>query len=176
MRLGHLCRRMALALGLLAAAAAPGFAAGIAQPPPGTKNFATPPAVPNYFTDESGPFHTRASAHAASLGDEPRFTRPEPAEPAAIAPTRYRSARLRHAAAHYRHRAGPHHRASLRRTAYRSTTHPRAGGRLASNRSRAAHLADRAAPSRGAAPHHAVAATAHRQPTARHHHGGGARG
>jgi hypothetical protein len=53
----------ALALGLaLAALVAGGRAAAVAAAPAGSKNFTPPSDVPNYFSNESGPFQGGANA------------------------------------------------------------------------------------------------------------------
>ena len=76
-----------LAVAALIASAGLGFAStAIAQSPSGSKNFSTPPAVPNYFSNESGPV-TRTPAPlpfapSAAVGavreDETPAARPEP--------------------------------------------------------------------------------------------------
>ena len=52
----------ALALGLALAALAAGGPAPVAAAPPGSKNFTPPSDVPNYFSNESGPFQGGANA------------------------------------------------------------------------------------------------------------------
>jgi len=71
----RLCRWVVAAGLAIAAAAVP--SAGFAEPPPGSRNFSPPPAVPNYFSNESGPVLGTPAA---------RPTEPAPA-PAAAAPT-----------------------------------------------------------------------------------------
>jgi hypothetical protein len=76
-----------LAVTALIASAGLGFpSTAIAQSPSGTKNFSTPPAAPNYFSNESGPI-TRTPAPLpfpppAGIGavreDETPAVRPEP--------------------------------------------------------------------------------------------------
>ena len=55
----------ALALGLALAATVAGGPAAAVAAPPGSKNFTPPPDVPNYFSNESGPFQGGASARNA---------------------------------------------------------------------------------------------------------------
>jgi hypothetical protein len=66
-------RRAAAALLLLAAAAA---LPARAVEPPGSKNFTAPPYVPDYFSNESGPFHTGARARPAAADAGPRSAAP----------------------------------------------------------------------------------------------------
>src|SRR5437868_1197474 len=70
----RLCRWVVAAGLAIAAAAVP--LAGFAEPPPGSRNFSPPPAVPNYFSNESGPVLGTPAA---------RPSEPAPA-PAAVAP------------------------------------------------------------------------------------------
>jgi hypothetical protein len=55
----------ALALGVALAAAVAGGSAAAVEAPPGSKNFTPPADVPNYFSNESGPFQGGASARNA---------------------------------------------------------------------------------------------------------------
>src|SRR5204862_4763276 len=71
----RLCRWV-VAAGLAIAAAAV-IPSATAEPPPGSRNFSPPVAVPNYFSNESGPVLGAPAAHP---------TEPAPA-PAAVVPT-----------------------------------------------------------------------------------------
>jgi hypothetical protein len=71
----RLCRWVVAAGLAIAAAAVP--SAGFAEPPAGSRNFNPPVAVPNYFSNESGPILGTPAA---------RPSEPAPA-PAAAAPT-----------------------------------------------------------------------------------------
>jgi hypothetical protein len=55
----------ALALGLALAAAVAGGPTAAVAAPPGSKNFTPPADVPNYFSNESGPFQGGANARNA---------------------------------------------------------------------------------------------------------------
>jgi hypothetical protein len=61
MRLSRLVPAARLVLVLVAAVTASAMPAG-AVAPPGTRNFTAPGYVPDYFSNESGPFHTGAAA------------------------------------------------------------------------------------------------------------------
>ena len=58
-------RALVLAFGAGLAIAVAGAPAGALEAPPGSKNFTPPADVPNYFSNESGPFHSGATAHTA---------------------------------------------------------------------------------------------------------------
>jgi hypothetical protein len=73
--------RLALLAALLLAGMAMIPAAGAAGPPLGSKNFTPPQYTPDYFSNESGPFHTVPSA--------PRYAAPERRAPAATPQYRY---------------------------------------------------------------------------------------
>ena len=75
----RLCRWVVAAGLAIAAAAVP--SAGFAEPPAGSRNFNPPVAVPNYFSNESGPILGTPAA---------RPSEPAPA-PAAAAPTPVRA-------------------------------------------------------------------------------------
>ncbi len=71
MSLSRRRRHLALAfcVGLVLAVA--GAPAGAVEAPPGSKNFTPPADVPNYFSNESGPFQGGANAHSAPPGAVP---------------------------------------------------------------------------------------------------------
>jgi hypothetical protein len=69
---------LALALGAALAIAVAGAPADAVEAPPGSKNFTPPADVPNYFSNESGPFQGGANARNA-----PSDTAPIVAAPAA---------------------------------------------------------------------------------------------
>jgi hypothetical protein len=50
--------------------------AGAAEPPPGSKNFSSPRGVPDFFSNESGPFRGGANARAVSPGGIPAVAAP----------------------------------------------------------------------------------------------------
>jgi hypothetical protein len=117
------------------------FASGsvrAAEPPLGTKNFSAPSYAPDYFSNESGPFHTvpRASFYAA-----PRYT-PQPySAPRYAAPAAFRYA----ASAAPRHPILPHYArpATASRVAYpdyyRRASYPAPDRRLRAHREEARH-------------------------------------
>ncbi len=65
MSLSWRLRRKALALGVALAIAAAGAPANAVDAPTGSKNFTPPGYVPNYFSNESGPFRGGAQARSA---------------------------------------------------------------------------------------------------------------
>ena len=66
----------ALALGLALAAAVAGGPAAVAAAPPGSKNFTPPADVPNYFSNESGPFQGGANARNGQSDSAPTAVAP----------------------------------------------------------------------------------------------------
>lgn len=111
---------------------------GAAEPPLGTKNFSAPSYAPDYFSNESGPFHTvpRASFYAAPRYTPQLYSAPHDAAPAA----------LRYAApAAPRHPILPHYArpAMASRVAYpdyyRRASYPAPGRRLRAHREEARH-------------------------------------
>src|SRR5437588_13092673 len=58
-------RALALALSVALVLAMAGVPAVAVEAPPGSKNFSPPGYVPNYFSNESGPFRGGASAGSA---------------------------------------------------------------------------------------------------------------
>ena len=77
MSLSRRLRALALGFGVGLAAALAGAPADAVEAPPGSKNFTPPTGVPNYFSNESGPFHSGGATTRAA----------QPAEvPVAIAP------------------------------------------------------------------------------------------
>ena len=73
----RICRWVvAAALATAAAAAVP--SAGVAEPPPGSRNFNPPAAVPNYFSNESGPILGTPAARASQPAPAPVAAAPAP--------------------------------------------------------------------------------------------------
>ena len=68
----------ALALGLLLAAAVAGGPVAAVAAPQGSKNFTPPADVPNYFSNESGPFQGGATARNAQSDTAPVAAAPAP--------------------------------------------------------------------------------------------------
>src|SRR5689334_3999473 len=76
MSLSGRLRAPALALAVALGFAAAGVPAGAVEPPPGTKNFSPPGYVPNYFSNESGPFQGGANARNAQSETTPFVAAP----------------------------------------------------------------------------------------------------
>jgi hypothetical protein len=90
MSLSRRLRRLALALSVaLAPAAAAGMPAGAVEAPPGSKNFTPPADVPNYFSDESGPFQGGAAARDAQPEIGPSLAAPAPRGRSAVSSRRF---------------------------------------------------------------------------------------
>jgi hypothetical protein len=117
-------RRTALigsvALAVALAAALVLTAAKAAEPPAGSRNFTPPGYVPNYFSNESGPFRGEAPGPPAAYAPGPA---PGPAPVAALAPPRRvvtsRYIARRHAMVRYRGHLVPARSAQMRRVAVR---------------------------------------------------------
>ena len=73
----RLCRRI-VAAGLAIAAALAVPSAGVAEPPPGSRNFNPPVAVPNYFSNESGPVLGTPAARPVQPAPVPVIAAPAP--------------------------------------------------------------------------------------------------
>jgi len=71
MSLSRRLRRLALALGAALAIAVAGAPADAVETPSGSKNFSPPGYVPNYFSNESGPFQGGAHARSAQPDTAP---------------------------------------------------------------------------------------------------------
>jgi len=69
-------RSLKLALAIALAAAVAGGPAAAVEAPPGSKNFSPPGYVPNYFSNESGPFQGGATARAAQPDTAPIVAAP----------------------------------------------------------------------------------------------------
>jgi hypothetical protein len=69
-------RDLALAFSVGLALVLTGAPAHAIEAPPGSKNFTPPADVPNYFSNESGPFRGGAAAHAAQPGAVPVVAAP----------------------------------------------------------------------------------------------------
>ena len=82
-------RRRALVC-LVAMVAAGPVGGAVADPPPGSKNFETPSNVPNYFSNEAGPFRGETPVPPATpampAAPAPAASAPSPVAPAAVAP------------------------------------------------------------------------------------------
>jgi hypothetical protein len=76
MSLSRRLRCKALALGVALAIAVAGAPADAVEAPPGSKNFTPPRDVPNYFSNESGPFQGGANARNAQSGTAPIVAAP----------------------------------------------------------------------------------------------------
>jgi len=76
MSLSRRLRRLALALGAALAIAVAGAPADAVEAPPGSKNFSPPGYVPNYFSNESGPFQGGAHARSAQPDTAPIVAAP----------------------------------------------------------------------------------------------------
>jgi len=72
-------RRWAIAAGLALAAAIAVPSGAIAEPPPGSRNFNPPAAVPNYFSNESGPILGTPAARPPQPAPVPVIAAPAPA-------------------------------------------------------------------------------------------------
>ncbi len=136
-------RCLALAAGLVLMAGLMAGPAGAVEAPAGSKNFTPPPYAPDYFSNESGPFHSGANARAAAPPAVTNFAAPSSPRRTAVASHRYArhrvlrvaKARGRHPRRHVVHRmAGRRHIAHLR-TARRGKAAVR---RVAHNERRAA--------------------------------------
>src|SRR5258705_7903822 len=69
-------RPKALALGVALAVAVAGAPARAVEAPPGSKNFTPPRDVPNYFSNESGPFQGGANARNMQSDTAPILAAP----------------------------------------------------------------------------------------------------
>lgn len=76
MSLSRRLRLLALALFIGLATAVAGLPADAVETPPGTTNFTPPAYVPNYFSNESGPFQGDANARTAQPGVGPSLAAP----------------------------------------------------------------------------------------------------
>jgi len=73
----RLCRWIVVA-GLMIAAATAVPSAGVAEPPAGSRNFNPPVAVPNYFSNESGPVLGTPAARPVQPAPVPVIAAPAP--------------------------------------------------------------------------------------------------
>jgi len=138
-------RPVVLAVCVALFAAAAGMPAGAVEAPPGSANFTPPGSVPNYFSNESGPFQGGAAARPAQPGAGPVFTAPAPRRRIAAAPRRDG----RH---HARYAAPARGRARLARAragGHRYAVHAPIARSGAASRGRAAHA--RSGPARSKA-------------------------
>jgi hypothetical protein len=74
-------RRWAIAAGLTLAAAIAVPSGAIAEPPPGSRNFNPPAAVPNYFSNESGPILGTPAARPVAIAPAPVVVPPPASRP-----------------------------------------------------------------------------------------------
>ena len=105
MKVGPGARRLAAATCLAIAGVLATSPAGAVEPPSGSRNFTAPGYVPNYFSNESGPFHSGANARVAQPGVPPGFAAPAPRPGIAVAAHRHDRNHSGHAGAargHYR--------------------------------------------------------------------------
>jgi len=136
--------------------------AGAAEPPPGSKNFSSPRGVPDFFSNESGPFRGGANARAVSPGAIPAVAAPvqhrgREYQGGAVASRQHGRSHLTHVA---RGRGGyrsAHRKAGMHGHLAQARAHARAGARRgggsqAAARSGSAHAKTVAAK----APHHAA--------------------
>jgi hypothetical protein len=72
-------RRWLIAAGLTLAAAIAVPSGAVAEPPPGSRNFSPPAAVPNYFSNESGPILGTPAARPPQPAPVPVIAVPAPA-------------------------------------------------------------------------------------------------
>jgi hypothetical protein len=77
------------------------------EPISGSRNFTPPRSVPDYFSNESGPFHDRAAGRAAQPGSDRFITGSVPS--AAAAPARHHQRKVSASSARAKHR-GKHAR------------------------------------------------------------------
>ena len=135
-------RLLAVFIVLLAALAAAPLQA--MEPAAGSKNFSAPRSVPDYFSNESGPFHTGASARAARPGPAGRFAAPMTDRATSVAARRHRGHRARRMAAISRHHR--YRRLARRRVGtHGHAVHFRAARSGRMTRTRAAHARHRTA-------------------------------
>jgi hypothetical protein len=81
-------RSVALAVGVALTVAVTGLPAAAIDTPPGSKNFAPPRNVPNYFSNESGSFNGGAGARPLASGSVPAFAGPAPSRGSAAVASR----------------------------------------------------------------------------------------
>ena len=109
-------RRLAVAVCVALAAALAGTPVDAVEAPAGSRNFSPPSNVPNYYSNESGPFQGGANARTAQPGAGPAYAAPAPRSRIAAASRRIgrhhargtATARGRYRLA--RGKAGVHHR------------------------------------------------------------------
>lgn len=136
-------RGLALAAYVTLGAAVAGLPVYAVEPPSGSKNFSAPSGVPNYFSNESGPFQGGAIARPASPGAGPVYATPAP-RGRSVATSRHRG---RYASA--RGARGNHRQAARGRAgSYHYTSHAR-GARTGSAKGKAVTAGTRTAPSKG---------------------------
>jgi hypothetical protein len=73
MSLRRRLRRLLLAVGASLAVVVAALPVAAVETPPGSKNFTPPRNVPNYFSNESGPFNGGAGARTAQPGPVPVY-------------------------------------------------------------------------------------------------------
>jgi hypothetical protein len=122
-------RHLALAAALVFAAPA-----GAVEPPPGSKNFNAPGYVPNYFSNESGPFGGGGARAPAA----PVVAAPAGAAPATITA---RAVGRAHAARHVRGKQGATRLARGKGGRRRQIAHASRGRAVASRQAVASHAA-----------------------------------
>jgi len=140
-------RSVALAACVTLAAAFAGTPVGAVEAPPGSTNFTPPRDVPNYFSNESGPFQGAAGARSAQPGAVPGIAAPAPHRALAVAESR-------HARHHLGRGAKARGRVRLARgraAAHRHVVHAYAARRGTASGPRALHAQPRLAGSKAVA-------------------------
>jgi len=135
-RLGPRLHPLALALCFGLGVAVAGGPADAVEAPPGSKNFTPPPEVPNYFSNESGPFHSGAIARSAEPGAVPMVAAPASRDGHAVASRRAAS---RHHPAHLAKATGRTRLAHGKVSAHRQVAHAGAARRGHAAESKIAH-------------------------------------
>jgi hypothetical protein len=147
MSLRRRLRLTALAVCVALAAGLAGLPAGAVEAPPGSKNFNPPANVPNYFSNESGPFQGGAAARTAHTGAGPIFAAPAPRRTIATAARRY----VRHHARHVARARGRFRLARGKASAQRYIAHRHIAHAPMARRGKAWLTHARAGPARGKA-------------------------
>jgi hypothetical protein len=158
-------RHLALAACIAVLTAAVNVPASAVEPAPGSKNFEPPSAVPNYFSNEAGPFRGGAGAETTysnpPSNQGPVVVSPDaPSRAAAAAPRRSVSRHAARANRHVRYARYAHTRGRGSRYAY---------ARSSRSAHRVAHASARPAAHKTVAVRRQAAPTRSR-PAARHAH------
>ncbi len=140
MSLARRRRHLALAICVALAIAVAGMPVDAVGAPPGSKNFTPPADVPNYFSNESGPFQGGANTRATQPGAGPIVAAPASRSRVAAASR----SRARHAARAAKARGG-YRLAHGKATAHRQLVHAGAARSGKAAGPRTAHAQVRAA-------------------------------